>query len=215
MGNRFLIIFLGIFGSLFLCTGLGLQFFVTTNLKPTRLAQANLAIIKSLQQFQEVSPGQSVIVEGIISRKNPLLIGQLVAYNKYEYRPPISSNEYQWEKTSKVHPSLQIEINDGAVTCDQYNMSFTGVAVRQENQLYRGLTRFQPVVCSGKFQPQGDSLIITLGGLNEGNGHEYQKNLRDRGLLDYFAFPFIAVGLVTLGITGFIAWKNHQPPKLS
>lgn len=102
-------LFLLIFGLVFLFLGVTLGIFGAAGAR-AEAARAEALAPLTAAALDDKAPGETALVEGTLSTRNPALFRDYVAYTVEEYRGQKSnSSEPRWEREEKVTPPLLVE----------------------------------------------------------------------------------------------------------
>ena len=101
-------------------------------------------------------PGREALVEGWISDRNPAQLETYVAYIVEELETDSEGDE-SWEYQTSVTPPLLIELSDGLVQIENYDISSTNNSSVEEGDIrYRGLEAGDPVIAVGILAERAD-----------------------------------------------------------
>lgn len=136
MGNRFVVVMLFVLGGVFLIAGVGVGHFAAQSSRAAaeraeRLAPRNVA------QLARATPGDTLLVEGRVSERNPAQFRDFVAYVREEYRGDDEDGDAQWVQDEAVTPPLILELTDDSVLLDGGYSIEAPRTVWQETQTLR------------------------------------------------------------------------------
>ncbi|MEM7030258.1 MAG: hypothetical protein AAF629_11875 [Chloroflexota bacterium] len=161
---------------------------------------------KSVTQLGDTLAGTPVMVEGVVSIENPILVRSFVAYKVKECTTDTDGDE-DCDLKATVTPPLIIELPDGAVhiSNDAYALNGRFSVYTEGNLDYVGLEVGDIIVTEGTLATQDGSPRITVDYVYLGNRADYIASLQSEGRFVWYLGIFFAfLGGVFLLIVGAI-----------
>jgi hypothetical protein len=210
-------LFILIFGLLFLALGAILGIFGAADAR-AEAARAEALVPLTAAALEDQTPGETALVEGVLSARNRARFRDYVAYTVEEYRGREDGNDNpEWEDEEQVTPPLIVEAGgvvrvanedyriEGALTRWQESQTlswngFTGEGTKR----YAGLVAGQPVTTIGAVAAGAEGNELRAEVVFGGTRAQYVAAQRQSA----FMLPIVGgiFGLIGLIVAGIGAW---------
>ncbi len=139
-------------------------------------ARAEALLPLTASQLDDQPPGQTVLVEGQLSPRNPARFRDFVAYVREEFRGTDSNGDEQWFEDERVTPPLLVEaaglirISNDTYVLDAPHARWQEEGLEWSSRTQEGTRRYRGLVAS---RP-----VLALGTVTRGaEGNELQAEL--------------------------------------
>ena len=212
----FVVIFLGLFGAVFLFVGgMFLWFSVDAN---REIEQQKQLPLLTAPQVADASPGIQAVIEGRIAERNQLFDQSFVAYTRSLYEGEHCTNSFDddndeptcspiWTDIEQLTPPLWLDVADGRTQLanDDYQMQSppemwlsTDSLVEDETIWYQGFKINSPVFALGNIIATANGPALQADFIYGGNRQAFFENREDT------AFSFVWGGAIFAGF-GLVA----------
>lgn len=203
-------LFLALFGSLFVAVGIGIGYFGARFANDAADRAERLPLF-SARDIDRSGGNQEVIVEGVVSARNPARFRDFVAYVREEYQGTDEDGDADWREDERVTPPLLLELPDGLVEImnDTYRMQSPPQRWQESNTLswnglsgegtkrYEGFAANQPVMALGRIVRGQEGQALEAEFLYGGDRAAYVARQRsDAAMLPIFGLIFGGVGAI-------------------
>lgn len=173
------------------------------------IAQVERLEPTSFPAFEDGEPGREVLIEGVVSERNPVENG-FVAYERYvAQRDP--DGDLSWRKVDEVRPPLRIDLRGGSVrVVGNYRLESPGDEDETEGERFVGLRVGTPVIAVGRLTQGQEEIELDAEFIGVGTRDEFLQDQRE--LITFFrilsalfapcgiALLIAAVALAAIGI---------------
>ncbi|WP_129627486.1 hypothetical protein [Candidatus Oscillochloris fontis] len=213
-GRLFQTLMLSIMGLIFVGVGIFTGFFLSRDAQNEAERVAALAPM-TRQAVERAAPGSPVLIEAVVSRRNPATFRTFVAYVREEYHGRDSDGDDDWREDERVTPPLLLDLDGGVVAISnadyrisRYHEKWQEGTTLYWNGLkgegtkrYTGLVAGGPLLVIGTIQDGREGNTIHAERVFGGSQAEYIENQRSTArFLPFFGLIFGVVGLILLGV---------------
>jgi hypothetical protein len=160
--------------------------------------------------FEDSSPGRRALIEGRLSRANPVGPDGFVAYTRFALEPDGEGGTRRRELEQST-PELIVTLTEGEVLVGgDYDLRGIASEAQQTDEVIEGLRPGDPILAIGtiSLNTDGEPILIARW-VNPTTRAEYlQTNNVGGRVLRIFGWGFAGVGLVLLGLGGGLAALN-------
>ncbi|PDV98502.1 hypothetical protein [Candidatus Chloroploca asiatica] len=174
-----------------------------------RLARANSLAPVTAAEVRLAGSNRTVLVEGVLSTRNPVLVHNFVAFTRYEYLGEDDDGSDQWDVVERITPPLLIEAS-GLVQLAAQPYRITGYHAYWQEPTLRSRTFSQ----EGSHRYEGlvpGEMVMTIGTVVRGNeGNEVAAEFVYPGSRDAYvlaqsrAARWLPVAGFSAGLTGLV-----------
>ena len=165
-------------------------------------------------------PGQTGLVEGRISERNPTQFRLFVAYVRYEYQGEDEDGDSQWVEDERVTPPLLLDLPGGRVQLENSDYDLQGNLIewlsepnltwdrvkREGTKSYRGFERGNSVLAVGAIVERAKEREFRAEWLYSGTRTEYLEAQHSSAeVTNWIGWVFILIGVVAFSL-GMWLW---------
>lgn len=226
---------LSLVGGIFLLTGFGLLAIGRSEAQAIEQASGQV-VLRSAAQLGQTPPGATVMLEGKIAERNPLLGQDFIAYVRSQYRgercvtpTPDNDNfddpprcESIWVEEKRETPLLWLDLSGGRIQLANTDYPLqnppvtwqsTAGLVKDQTLRYEGFKIGNPVFIQGMVATGGDNPTLKANFLFGGDSQAYFDYQRSsNSILFLLGSIFTAVGAIVLVVMGVILWIGRKKP---
>jgi hypothetical protein len=227
--KKFTVLFLGLFGGIFLLIGLGLL--VTSARLSQATRQAAALPLLNAAQLSQAAPGAAAMIEGKIAERNTLHAEGFAAYLHRLYQGERCSSqggtatpkcEAVWIEEERVTPPLWLDLPDGRIRLANADYALqhppavwqsTENLIKDQTIRYEGFKINSPVFAGGTVVIDETGSAFKADFLYGGSRDAYFSDRQSASNVFFWlgvAFTAVGGGVLVVLVVNLLAWRKRQ-----